>query len=193
LRKDDVYSVPVPPHNLQSETRYCSRGGIPQCWIVLAARYAILCADQWTWLGDDDARLGFLHYVTLHILGEFGKSLRSISRSNFEKGTLDLLDWPVPEALTPYFQGQVKSLADIPAFVRRQLAVFELWVQNPKTERPIFLTLASILNGLAEHLADRSARLQDVFFRVFIDEFENLQAPQQRLISDHIKHPGQCF
>jgi hypothetical protein len=66
----------------------------------------------------------------------------------------------------------------------------EHWVRNPKQcPQPSFISFASVIPKLGQDLSSWSSRMADIAFRVFIDEFENLQPSHREVICDAIKHP----
>lgn len=149
---------------------------------------SLMTAD---WLGEQEARMAFSHYVTLQLLGEIHDAVENIARADLANGSLDSRALNVSNALSIQFSKQVTVIGDIGGFVEEKLAELELWVRNPKrAEAPIFLSFASVLPLLAEDMASKLPRLKELSFRAFIDEFENLGEPQRMIVCDAIKHPS---
>lgn len=144
-----------------------------------------------SWLGVEESKMAFSHYVTLQLLAEAHQAFVNIAAADLAAGPLNLLNQPISPALSVQFSNEVKEVGDLGAFVEMRLSEFELWVRNPKRcEQPMFLSFASVLPRLAEDLAKGLTRLKDLSFRAFIDEFENLAEAQRMVVCDAIKHPG---
>jgi hypothetical protein len=144
-----------------------------------------------SWLGAEESKLAFSHYVTLQLLGEAHQAFVNIAAADLAAGPLDVLDQPLSSALTLQFSKQVATVGQLGKFVEERLSELELWVRNPKRcEQPMFLSFASVLPRLADDLAKGLTRLKDLSFRAFIDEFENLAEVQRMVVCDAIKHPS---
>ena len=144
-----------------------------------------------SWLGAEESKLAFSHYVTLQLLGEAHQAFVNIAAADLVAGPIDVLDRPLSSALTLQFSKQVTVVRELGKFVEERLSELELWVRNPKRcEQPMFLSFSSVLPRLAEDLAKRLTRLKDLSFRAFIDEFENLAEVQRMVVCDAIKHPS---
>lgn len=144
-----------------------------------------------TWLGEEEARMAFSHYVALQLLAEVHQAVENMARADLAAGPLDARELPISPALAVQFSKQVSMVGELGAFVEEKLAELELWVRNPKRcEMPIFLSFSSVLPRLAEDMAKKLPRLKDLSFRAFIDEFENLGEHQRMIICDSIKHPS---
>ncbi|MBS0317633.1 MAG: hypothetical protein JSR49_10970, partial [Proteobacteria bacterium] len=144
-----------------------------------------------SWLGAEESKLAFSHYVTLQLLGEAHQAFVNIAAADLVAGKLDVLDLPISSALALQFSKQVTVVRELGKFVEEKLSELELWVRNPKRcEQPMFLAFASVLPRLAEDLAKGLTRLKNLSFRAFIDEFENLAEVQRMVVCDAIKHPS---
>ena len=146
-----------------------------------------------TWLGERDAQLAFTHYATLVILEELACSIESIARADFEGGSCDLRDLELPPVVRLALNDRVKKVSELGDFAETERVLLELWVQNPDAPRPTMLRFDRLLEQIGNHLASQDSRLKDVFFRIFVDEFENLQEIQRKLICDFVKHPGRRY
>ncbi len=142
------------------------------------------------WLGAQQAKLAFSHYVALNLLRDACQAVGSISNAKFSKGPIDLGDPPLGAALARQLglpDGRVSSLA---REVESRLVDLEFWVRNPKQcPIPVFIDFASAIPRFADDLATASPKLEGLAFRAFIDEFENLPSPHREVICDAIKHP----
>ena len=145
------------------------------------------------WIPDDYRELAFQHLVALSILEDFSKAITSIDSCEFAEGKLDLSSIPLGDDIKLYLGDEVNVIGDISSFVKKERAKFDIWAKNPKQDHPVFLQFDDILSRLAENMAEQSPRLEDIFFRIFVDEYENLQEDQQCLLNDHIKQPGNRF
>ena len=147
-----------------------------------------------SWLGEQEAQAAFNHYSTLVVLSELSRSFDSIAKATIDGGPCDLRQLELPHTVQLYLNNQASTIDSLKEFSLIERAKLELWLQNPETrERPLMLRFDSILEQLASFISTRDERLSDVFFRVFVDEFENLQEYQRRLIADKIKHPNKWF
>nr|CBA32678.1 hypothetical protein Csp_D33350 [Curvibacter putative symbiont of Hydra magnipapillata] len=145
------------------------------------------------WLGDRDAQLAFIHYATLVILNEVACCIDSIANADLEGGPCDLRNMKLPPAVCEFLGGKVDTIEGLKDFSAVERAKLELWVQNPSLERPIMLRFESVLEQIANKLATADLRLKNIFFRIFVDEFENLEEHQRRLVCDYVKHPTKRF
>jgi hypothetical protein len=144
-----------------------------------------------SWVGVEESKLAFSHYVTLQLLAEAHLAFVNIAAADLAAGPLNVLNQPISPALSVQLSKEVKVVNDLGAFVEMRLSELELWVRNPKRcAQPMFLSFASVLPRLAEDLAKGLTRLRDLSFRAFIDEFENLAEVQRMVVCDAIKHPG---
>lgn len=143
------------------------------------------------WLGEVEARLAFSHYVALQLLAEVDQALDNVAQADLAAGPLDVRGVPLSPALAVQFSKQLSLVGELGDFVDEKLAELELWVRNPKRyQSPIFLSFSSVLPRLAEDLAKKIPRMAGLSFRVFIDEFENLDEFQRMIVCDAIKHPS---
>ncbi|MFY0678396.1 MAG: hypothetical protein JXR18_14055 [Neptuniibacter sp.] len=154
-----------------------------------------LCAflEKPGWIPDELKERAFQHLVALSILRDFCNALESIEQARFKNGSISLLSFPVREDIALYFEGKVKTLGDIKRYLATEQVKFDIWSKNPDFNQPLFLQFDEMLEKLIESIAESSVRLKNLFFRIFVDEFENLTTPQQRLLNDHIKQPGRFF
>ncbi|KOY01762.1 ORC-CDC6 family AAA ATPase [Pseudomonas nunensis] len=153
-------------------------------------RFCKLITSSWL---KDDADIAFSYYFALSVLGEFCKSLHSIAKAPLDSGLLDVRSTKVPISAKRYLGADVDVYSDIEMFVEEKLAEFELWVQNPSLNRPMMFNFKSVLKSLVRGVSSADSRLGESFFRVFVDEFENLQLGQQLIINDYVKQPDSQY
>jgi len=140
------------------------------------------------WLGDRDADSAFSHYATLVILTEVASFLDALARAPLKDGPIQLHQTNLSVVTAEYFDGRIERFGQIRDFAKVERIRLERWLQNPKLDRPQFLRYEDLLQDIAEDLASHDPRLSDLFFRVFVDEFENLEVNQRRLVCDAVKH-----
>lgn len=142
------------------------------------------------WLGEQQARLAFSHYVALNLLIDACRSVRSINKAPFADGPIDIGDPVLGAALTKQFGMQDRHVSVLEVELESRLVDLESWVRNPKQcPEPIFVSFASVLPRFANDISLASPRLAGLAFRAFIDEFENLPSAHREVICDAIKHP----
>lgn len=146
-----------------------------------------------SWLGERDAQLAFIHYATLVILHEVACCIDSIAAADLKGGPCDLRKMILPAPVQELLGGKTTTIEGLKEFSAIERARLELWTQNPSMTRPTMLRFESALELIAETVASSDARLKNVFFRIFVDEFENLQEHQRRLVCDYVKHPKRRF
>jgi len=144
------------------------------------------------WFSDNEKEHVFLHYASLYILQDFFCALDSLNHKELAGGGIDICSAPIPKSLNPFLDDDINKLGDLSGYIEIQISIFDLWVKG-EGEKPKFLTFNIFIEKICEALSKLDARLNGVFFRVFIDEFENLKFDQQRHINDYIKNPGKFF
>lgn len=145
------------------------------------------------WVGEPDSDLAFIHYATLILLGELCGSFENIAAADIQGGPYDILNHDLPTSVQQYLGNRVTKISDLKEFSDSERSKLELWIQNPSQARPTMLRFDSIFESIIESLSKSDPRLKNLFFRIFIDEFENLQESQRRLICDSVKHPKTRF
>ncbi|MBD9471254.1 hypothetical protein [Pseudoxanthomonas sp. PXM01] len=142
------------------------------------------------WLGSERrASMAFIHYIAAVVLEEFGYFVESLSSAPLAGGGIDLLSRPLPESVNALLGPEVQNYGQLRAFAKKRRFELSRWLQNPDKGEPDFFRIDDALSELAEDLADADERLQRLFIRIFVDEFENLKPFQQRIICDLVKHP----
>ncbi|MBC3862427.1 hypothetical protein H8K32_09985 [Undibacterium jejuense] len=144
------------------------------------------------WLGDE-ADVAFAHYFTISVLEALCDCVESMAMADFESGILDLRKVALPNTLRSYFPKDILTFDLLRNHIKSERSALDLWVQNPKLERPLMFGFKDVLNNILEVFLNADKRLKDSFYRIFVDEFENLQPSQQRIINDYIKQPQTLF
>jgi hypothetical protein len=144
------------------------------------------------WLGDFQAKLAFSHYVALHLLIDACRAVTSLKKANFMEGSIELEDPTLGQALSRQIGVLDCKVSILEDELKSRLVDLESWVRNPKqSQKPTFISFASIIPRFAEDISTASPRLKDLAFRAFIDEFENLPSSHREVICDAIKHPNE--
>ncbi len=145
------------------------------------------------WFNEQEKENIFNHYLALNILYDYSKAIKSISSAAMSKGKINILSHPIPDSIKPYFNDSTLYIGDLEKFVEEDITKLDLWITNDTIDKPKFITFSSIVERISESLSESDPRLQDIFFRIFVDEFENLKPAQQRQINDFIRAPGKRF
>lgn len=141
------------------------------------------------WVGEQKASMAFIHYVAAVVLEELGCFVESLSGAPLAGASIDLRNRPVPASIRILLGADVTHYGQIRDFAKEKRFELSHWLQNPDTVPPRFFRLDDLLAELADDIAIADSRLDKLFFRVFVDEFENLKPNQQQLICDLVKHP----
>lgn len=141
------------------------------------------------WIGEKNATMAFIHYVAAVVLEEFSCFIESLRSAPLEGGAIDLRSRPVPNSIGILLGTKIDTYGQLRGFAKERRFELSHWLQNPDTNPPQFFRLDDVLSELADDIASADDRLERLFLRVFVDEFENLRPFQQRLICDLVKHP----
>lgn len=141
------------------------------------------------WLGDELAYRAFLHYIAVVVLEEVALFIVSLAKAPILGGSIDLRARPLPESVEILLSHKLSNYADLRDFAKKRRFQLSRWVQNPGSDAPTFLRVDDLLSEIADDIASTDPRLEKLFFRVFVDEFENLKENQRRLVCDLVKHP----
>lgn len=143
------------------------------------------------WLGAHQARLAFSHYVALNLLKDACQSLESIGSASFANGPIAVGDPMLSAGLARQLGLKDRRVSALAEELDIKLVELESWVRNPKQSPiPSFVSFSSVLPRFAQDVAASSPQLSTFAFRVFIDEFENLQSEHREIVCDAIKHPS---
>jgi hypothetical protein len=138
---------------------------------------------------DDTWYAAFRHLAALAIGREVLRSVRSISSSTaglvsdeeIARADFSRLHSFDPE-LPPSYEGLIRAIED-------RLDGFETWVNDVRhIPCPRFLPGGAFVRRLVDVVRSAFRGLCDAVFYVYIDEYENLAAYQQRIINTWLKH-----
>ena len=138
------------------------------------------------WLGERDADVAFRHHLMLVITEALCDFVLNVSSLLLPLS--ELPDRRLPGAVHGALRGP-ENYRQLKAWAVTKRLELSLWAQNPSEGRPTFYRIDEIFVLLADDLASSNELLADLFFRVFVDEFENLKENQRVIICDLIKHP----
>lgn len=141
------------------------------------------------WLGEEYAYRAFLHYIAVVVLEEVALFINTLAKAPLPGGSIDLRSRPLPGSVDVLLSRDVTTYAALRDFAKMRRFELSKWVQNPGSEAPVFLRIDDVLSEIADDIASADGRLEKLFFRVFVDEFENLKDNQRRLVCDLVKHP----
>lgn len=142
------------------------------------------------WLGEETAYRAFLHYIAIVVLEEVALFTSTLARAQLEDGAIDIRSRQLPTSSKILLSDDIATYEDLRDFARTRRFQLSRWLQNPKNPPPEFLRIDEILSEISEDIASSDHRLTRIFFRVFVDEFENLKENQRRLVCDLVKHPN---
>jgi hypothetical protein len=133
----------------------------------------------------------FNSVLSLSILVEFTKLSNNILKSTLSSKTLkeDIANFLIPKAICS--QLKIESCLLINGEEFFQDALFELtnWIRLPISENPpLNLDLKQTVLLLIQKLKLKVPKIGHSIFHIFIDEFENLDEEQQKIINSWLKH-----
>lgn len=139
--------------------------------------------------GHDDRYWGsvFEHAMALNLAKEIIDSLSSmaahpgtlITSTDLAKARIkDLHSFGLPRTMT---------LDTFRTQIQRRKRDLEFWINNPHKRRPDLLPGVNFLLALIEELKPTFPALLDVTYFMYLDEYENLTEPQQRIINTYLK------
>lgn len=143
-----------------------------------------------SWLGDR-ARSAFLHYFSLIMVIEFIDAIKNIARSVCPALDAAALALNVPKyfsTVIPDIEGDSSTLQDLYNVCLDELDILETWVNRPVSDMSYNMTPTNSILALIRLIKRHYPIFESTTFQVFVDEFENLQEEQQRLLNDFMKH-----
>lgn len=145
------------------------------------------------WLGKS-WNSAFISFMCLSILIEFSRLINNIIASNIKNEDLksSLKNLKLPKVISDsLLSNNNKSVLLKDAEEALQVSLFHLcsWINLPKEETPpINLDLKLTLGILTKAIISCSDLMNDSIYHIYIDEFENLTQPQQKIINTWMKH-----
>lgn len=157
--------------------------------LYLRADTSYLAAMQGADIAEDIWQRAFNHWVACSLSLEFIDSLYSINSTEarvIEFGELEKIDFSKATQVYPYLGNDLSSLQRSLHLERDKLTA---WINNlDNFQRPIFLPGKDFLLSIVKIAQDTLDYLKDGMVAVFIDEYENLLAYQQKIINEFVKH-----
>ncbi len=138
---------------------------------------------------DDTWWAAFKHMAAIILGIELLRSLDSIAHSNV--GIIREAELPSIncEKLQGFANDIPTTLGALRVHLERALSGFEVWVNDIRsTAQPVFLPGVAFLKMMIELIKEQLPALSGATFFVYIDEYENLAAYQQRIINTWLKH-----
>lgn len=133
----------------------------------------------------------FSHYLFLGLLEDFANAIINISNTVFEDISFanSPLSCATPTALQKHIEGFPHTFEGLLDFQKESLARFNMWLNDVDsfTQPPLFEPRTIILQ-LIDSLKSYTPELLDLCFYIFVDEFENLSHPQQKVVNSWMKH-----
>ncbi|SPE50929.1 conserved hypothetical protein [Verrucomicrobia bacterium] len=140
-------------------------------------------------LPGDTWHSAFNHFLALVLGFEILQSLKNVANSKFALLTMTELDKAKFDRFSvfdPSFSGGLDNFA---LALETKLWEFESWVANVrKCKEPIFLPGGQFLSAVIAHIRSAFQGLKRAQYFVYVDEFENLLAYQQRILNTYVKH-----
>lgn len=140
-------------------------------------------------IDDDTWSSAFEHAMTLTISIEILKSVLNIADSNYQnldRSRLEQIKFDSLAAFDEDLYGNVFNILD--ALTQKNWS-FQTWVNNPqKIDQPKFLPGKYFIEAVLSIVQESIDVLKSSMYYVYIDEYENLQEYQQRIINTYIKH-----
>ncbi|MBB1342532.1 hypothetical protein H5158_12895 [Pseudoalteromonas sp. SR45-6] len=134
---------------------------------------------------------GFNSFISATVLIEFSKLFQNICNSNIKNVPLKdaLSSFLLPSSIQKALSIEEKPLIECEDDFQEVLFELSNWIRLPSTEIPPFnLDLKQTVLLLVSKLQQNISDFGNSIFHIFIDEFENLTEPQQRIINTWLKH-----
>ena len=134
---------------------------------------------------------GFNSFISATVLIEFSKLFRNICNSNIKNVPLKkaLSSFLLPRSIQKALNIDEKPLIECEDDFQEVLFELTNWIRLPSTDIPPFnLDLKQTVLLLISKLQQNISDFDNSTFHIFIDEFENLTEPQQRIINTWLKH-----
>lgn len=144
------------------------------------------------WLGEQIADAAFRHHVAIVVIETFCDFLDRLSNAPLEGSPICIEERALP-APVQFVLKSPMNYRELKLWATERRLELSNWAQNPDGTKPTFRRVDELLDLLCEDIAKADSRLESVYFRVFVDEFENLKDNQRRIICDLLKHPSRWF
>lgn len=140
-------------------------------------------------ISDKTWDTAFSHMAALILGIEVLNSLESIAKSKSDALKLHEIGQLDFKRLGAFDQNLPTSHSELRAALEERLWNFESWVSNVrKMAEPTFLPGEMFVLAIIEELQRQIPSLSNATFFVYVDEYENLQMYQQRIINSWLKH-----
>jgi len=140
-----------------------------------------LQADTW--------RAAFGHLAALVLGVEALKSLESISSHPRALITIDAVQSLEFGRLQAFSSSLPSTYTSLLAYLEDRIAEFESWANDVRAiDQPQFLPGNKFVARLVQLIRDQIPALETAIFYVYIDEYENLNPYQQRMVNTWLKH-----
>lgn len=140
-------------------------------------------------VSEDIWQSAFAHLAAILLGIEVLGCLQSIANSSsslLEGKDIIKLDFTRLQAFDPTLPTNAN---DLQRNLESRLWIFESWVSNiRKVEEPIFLPGEKFVLAIIKEIQNQLPSLKDSIFYVYVDEYENLQKYQQKIINTWLKH-----
>jgi hypothetical protein len=140
---------------------------------------------------DDDWRKVFSHYVFINLIEEFYSAIYRVANTTFDDISFEssVLDQETPKSIQKNIEDFPHVFKDLKVYAKGLASSFNLWLHDPDSfDKPLLIEPRTVIWQLIDHLRDLSSELRDLSFYIYIDEFENLTADQQKIINSWMKH-----
>ncbi|MCF6142421.1 hypothetical protein L1S34_14085 [Flavobacterium sp. K77] len=130
----------------------------------------------------------FEHLSVLMISREILKSLESIGTSSIETFSTDDLKSFNFNILSSFLENVPADFFELKNFIRKEINRFQTWAGSIRTfPQPVFLPL-NFIKELIIEIKNQNLTFNDSNYLIYVDEYENLLAEQQKLINTWVKH-----
>ncbi|WP_199746497.1 hypothetical protein [Erwinia sp. 198] len=145
-----------------------------------------------SWLGKYWS-VAFNSYMSLSLLLEFTKLIINLANSHSIKDSCKekILNFKCSQQIISAITFDKKEInfSEAGNLIRSALFTLCNWINAPITETPpIVLDFKSTISLITDEIIGIDKILSKLSFHIFIDEFENLIVPQQKIINTLIKH-----
>lgn len=130
----------------------------------------------------------FSYWSVLTISLSILDALKSVAKSKYAKFNVDDLSKINFSGLDGYDETIPDSYYELIAYLTKRRQQFESWVNSIPTKPTINFLPFEFIVDLAGCIKNGNQVFKDTVFDIFIDEYENLQLNQMKIINTRIKH-----